>query len=137
MIQRSFIFLEGISTVSERNIWQQGISYWQSFLSSKSIKGISLKCQPSAVTVTAKFALTFPFEYVLFCISIKEKTDGAIHSILLLLFYERAPVGMPYDRHREPWVLKGPMAFSFPSHRGNSMAFLLVTCWGAGQRTAV
>jgi hypothetical protein len=30
---------------------------------------------------------------------------------------------MPYDQHRKPWVLTSPMAFSFSSHRGNSMAF--------------
>jgi hypothetical protein len=41
MIRRSFIFLEGIDKKTEQNLWNQGIRDWDSFLSAKSIKGIS------------------------------------------------------------------------------------------------
>ena len=43
MIRKSFIFLEGISKKTEKNIWKQGISSWDSFIKSKKIKGISKK----------------------------------------------------------------------------------------------
>ena len=43
MIRNSFIFLEKIGPVSEKNIWSQGITNWELFLKSKCIKGISQK----------------------------------------------------------------------------------------------
>jgi len=41
MIQKSFIFLDGIGIGKEKNIWRQGISNWDDFLKAKSIRGIS------------------------------------------------------------------------------------------------
>jgi hypothetical protein len=43
MIQKSFIFLEKIGKKLENNIWQQGITSWDSFTNTKKIKGISKK----------------------------------------------------------------------------------------------
>jgi uncharacterized protein YprB with RNaseH-like and TPR domain len=43
VITKSFIFLGRIGNHLERNIWQQGITNWDSFLKSKKIKGISNK----------------------------------------------------------------------------------------------
>jgi len=41
MIQQSFIFLEKIGETLEKNIWEQGIDSWESFIKAKRIKGIS------------------------------------------------------------------------------------------------
>lgn len=41
MIQNSFIFLPKISTITEQNIWKQGIHTWDQFLQQKNIKGLS------------------------------------------------------------------------------------------------
>jgi len=43
MIHNSFIFLEKISHKTEQNLWQQGIKDWNTFLKTKTIKGISPK----------------------------------------------------------------------------------------------
>ena len=43
MIRNSFCFLQGIGLKSEQNIWNQGITSWNSFLASSKIKGISGK----------------------------------------------------------------------------------------------
>lgn len=43
MIKNSFILLDKISKSKERSIWNQGIKDWNSFVSSKSIKGIASK----------------------------------------------------------------------------------------------
>ena len=40
MIQKSFIFLDGIKDKTEQNIWEQGINSWDSFLESNRVKGI-------------------------------------------------------------------------------------------------
>lgn len=41
MIKNSFIFLEKIGTQSEKNLWQQGINNWDSFLKKEKISRIS------------------------------------------------------------------------------------------------
>ncbi|MBI4451678.1 ribonuclease H-like domain-containing protein [Candidatus Woesearchaeota archaeon] len=41
MLEESFIFLDGIGSVAEQRLWQQGISGWDSFLSSSRVKGMS------------------------------------------------------------------------------------------------
>jgi len=41
MIKNSFILLEKVSTKKEKNIWQQGIKDWQSFLKKEKVRGIS------------------------------------------------------------------------------------------------
>ena len=41
MIRNSFIFLEKISTKTEQNLWKQKILNWNTFLKTKTIKGIS------------------------------------------------------------------------------------------------
>ncbi len=41
MIQNSFVFLEKIGDKLEKNLWQQGINNWSSFINSNKIKGIS------------------------------------------------------------------------------------------------
>ena len=41
MIQNSFIFLERIGKKKERNIWEQGIRDWESFISSDRVRSIS------------------------------------------------------------------------------------------------
>lgn len=41
MIHNSFIFLPKISHKTEQNIWQQGITEWDTFLNSKTVKGLS------------------------------------------------------------------------------------------------
>ncbi len=43
MITRSFIFLEGIGSETEKSLWEQGIGDWHSFLGQKSVEGISPK----------------------------------------------------------------------------------------------
>ena len=43
MIQQSFIFLEGVNKKTEQNIWQQGVTTWESFLIAQKIMGISKK----------------------------------------------------------------------------------------------
>lgn len=43
MITNSFIFLEKVGTNLERNIWQQGVYDWDSFLKKDKIKGLSTK----------------------------------------------------------------------------------------------
>jgi len=43
MIEQSFIFLDKIGQLSEKNIWQNGIHNWDDFLNTKSIKGLSPK----------------------------------------------------------------------------------------------
>jgi len=43
MIQNSFIFLEGVGNTLEKNLWEQNITSWTSFINSKNIKGISKK----------------------------------------------------------------------------------------------
>ncbi|HOI18905.1 MAG TPA: ribonuclease H-like domain-containing protein [Candidatus Woesearchaeota archaeon] len=42
MIKNSFIHLENFGLKKERSIWAQGIIVWDDFISSKSLKGISL-----------------------------------------------------------------------------------------------
>lgn len=41
MIENSFIFLEGISTKAEGNIWKQGVRNWDNFINANKIQGIS------------------------------------------------------------------------------------------------
>jgi uncharacterized protein len=41
MIKNSFCFLDGIGQKTEKELWQNGISNWESFLSAKSIEGMS------------------------------------------------------------------------------------------------
>lgn len=41
MIQQSFIFLDGIDCKTEKNIWDQGIYDWDSFLKAEKINGIT------------------------------------------------------------------------------------------------
>jgi len=41
MLRESFIFLDGIGAERERQLWQQGIDSWDSFLSAPSIDGVS------------------------------------------------------------------------------------------------
>lgn len=41
MIQESFIFLDGFAEKSEQNLWKQGITDWQKFTGTASIKGVS------------------------------------------------------------------------------------------------
>lgn len=43
MIKKSFILLDGISDLSERNIWKQGIPDWTTFCKREKIKGISMQ----------------------------------------------------------------------------------------------
>ncbi|MFH1682363.1 MAG: ribonuclease H-like domain-containing protein [Candidatus Woesearchaeota archaeon] len=43
MIRNSFIFLDKISSKTEQNLWQQGITDWNDFLKIKEINGISPK----------------------------------------------------------------------------------------------
>ena len=43
MITNSFIFLPGIKTKTEQNIWNQNIKDWNDFLQTKEVKGISSK----------------------------------------------------------------------------------------------
>ena len=40
MIQKSFLFLDGIKERTEHNIWNQGINNWDSFLGADRVKGI-------------------------------------------------------------------------------------------------
>ena len=41
MIKNSFIFLDGIGTKKEQNIWNQGIICWDDFIKSERVKGVS------------------------------------------------------------------------------------------------
>ncbi|NQU79441.1 hypothetical protein HQ545_06765 [Candidatus Woesearchaeota archaeon] len=41
MIRNSFIFLEKIGPVSEKRLWDQGITEWGSFLDAGRLKGIA------------------------------------------------------------------------------------------------
>ena len=41
MIRNSFIFLEGVGKTSEKNMWNNGISDWDSFLNQENIQGLS------------------------------------------------------------------------------------------------
>ena len=41
MLTKSFIFLDKIDRVSERNLWKQGITTWDKFVAAHAIKGIS------------------------------------------------------------------------------------------------
>src|SRR3989344_5776722 len=46
MIKNSFCFLEGIGQKMESQLWQNGITNWESFLSEKNIDGISNSRKP-------------------------------------------------------------------------------------------
>ncbi len=41
MIQKSFIFLDGIDRITEKNLWKQGITSWEAFIATPKIKGFS------------------------------------------------------------------------------------------------
>ena len=41
MIRKSFIFLDKLANKTEQNLWQQNITDWNTFLKTKTIKGIS------------------------------------------------------------------------------------------------
>jgi uncharacterized protein len=41
MIKQSFIFLDKVKDKTEKNIWNQGIDNWDSFISAKKVEGIS------------------------------------------------------------------------------------------------
>ncbi len=41
MIKNSFLFLEKISSLTEKKLWQQGFTHWDIFLKTKRIKGFS------------------------------------------------------------------------------------------------
>ena len=43
VINKSFIFLEKVGKIKEKNIWKQGINTWHDFLKTDDIKGISKK----------------------------------------------------------------------------------------------
>lgn len=41
MIQKSFIFLDGIDRLTEKNLWRNGIASWEAFIEAAQIKGFS------------------------------------------------------------------------------------------------